>query len=68
MYQDDSLPHQIRIFLVAGGPGLGVSCNCMRLDQKQGGYEPIEVRNRWEAHEAQTVYRAHLAEPEAAAS
>ena len=65
MYQDDSLPHQIRIFLVSGGPGLAVSCNCMGTGQ---GFEPIEVRSRWEAHEALAVYRAHLAGTEAAAS
>ena len=65
MYQDDSLPHQIRIFLVSGGPGLAVSCNCLRTGQ---GFEPIEVRKRWEPGEAPAVWRAHLAGTEAAAS
>jgi hypothetical protein len=64
MYQDDTLPHQIRIGLAPGGR-LAVSCNCMRTGQ---GYEPLEVREQWEAHEAQAVYRAHLARTEAAAS
>ena len=58
MYQDDSLPHQIRIDLAPGG-GLAVSCNCLRTGQ---GYAPLEVREKWEPDEAQAVYRAHLAE------
>ena len=64
MYQDDSLPHQIRIDLAPGG-GLAVSCNCMRTGQ---GYGPLEVRERWEPGGALAVYRAHLDGAEAAAS
>jgi len=64
MYQDDSLPHQIRIVLAPGG-GLAVSCNCMRTGQ---GYAPLEVREQWEPGEAPAVWRAHLAQAEAAAS
>ena len=64
MYQDDSLPHQIRIVLAPGG-GLSVSCNCLRTGQ---GYEPLEVREQWEPGEAPAVWRAHLAQAEAAAS
>ena len=64
MYQDDSLPHQIRIFLAPGG-GLAVSCNCMRTGQ---GYAPIEVREQWEPLEALEAYWAHLPGREAAAS
>lgn len=76
MYQDESLPHQIRIFLVTGGPGLAVSCCCLRKTKRSrkamsrgpASFEPIEVRTRWDADEAQAVYRAHLAGAEAAAS
>jgi len=68
MRRDDTLPHQIRVFLVAGHR-LGVSCNCRRTGAggAQGEcYEPLEVRSRWEADEAQAVYRRHLADAEAA--
>ena len=64
MYQDDSLPHQIRIVCGRDG-GLAVSCNCMRTGQ---GYEPLEVREQWEPGEAPAVWRAHLAVTQAAAS
>ena len=64
MYQDDSLPHQIRISVAPGG-GLAVSCNCMRTGQ---GYAPIEVREQWEPLEALAAYWAHLPGREAAAS
>jgi len=64
MYQDDSLPHQIRIDLAPGG-GLAVSCNCMGTGQD---YEPLEVRWQWEPGEAPAVWRAHLAGTQAAAS
>ena len=64
MYQDGTLPHQIRIGLAPGG-GLAVSCNCLRTGQ---GYAPIEVREQWEPGEAPAVWRAHLAQAEAAAS
>ena len=64
MYQDDSLPHQIRIDLAPGG-GLAVSCNCLRTGQ---GFEPLEVREQWEPGEALEAYWAHLSRREAAAS
>ena len=64
MYQDDSLPHQIRISVAPGG-GLAVSCNCMRTGQ---GYAPLQVREQWEPLEALEAYWAHLPRREAAAS
>jgi hypothetical protein len=59
-YRDDTLPHQIRLFLV--GYEIAVSCTCMRgIDGTASHYSPIEIRSRWEADEAQAVYAAHLA-------
>ena len=54
--RNPSLPHQIVIRLVAGGPGIVVSCNC----RERGGLPVLEVRNRWDADEAFAVCRAHL--------
>jgi hypothetical protein len=60
-WRDDSLPHQMRLYMI--GQDIAVSCNCMRgVDGTAAHYSPLEVRGRWEAAEAQAVYRAHLAE------
>jgi hypothetical protein len=65
MWRDDSLPHQIVLYLI--GSSIAVSCNCMRgVDGRQP--SPFEVRTRWEPGEAPAVWRAHLAGPEAVAS
>jgi hypothetical protein len=60
--RDNTLPHQIRLFFTSlngNHSGLiAVSCQCRK--KKGGGYEPIVTRARWDADEAQAVYRAHL--------
>jgi hypothetical protein len=65
MWRDDTLPHQIRIFLVGGSSrnDIGVSCVCRR--NGHGGaqgecYEPLEARARWDWPDAKAVYDAHL--------
>ncbi len=65
VFEDPDLPHQIVITLLKGSHRLMVSCNCMRRagGGVRGAYAPIEVRARWEAI---GVWRAHMAEVEAA--
>lgn len=62
--RDPSLPHQIVIGYVPGQQHkIYVSCNCRITIPPGGGsrgYEPFEVRSRWEADDALAVYRAHL--------
>jgi hypothetical protein len=55
--RDDSLPHQIVIFLAEND--LAVSCNCMR---RNGGRHaaPFAARTRWEPHEPIALWRAHM--------
>lgn len=68
--RDPSLPHQIVISL-SGGPRneIYVSCNCRGAVSPKGGsirYKPLEARARWDPEDVLAVYRAHLAEVEAA--
>jgi hypothetical protein len=68
MWRDDTLPHQIRIFLVRND--IAVSCVCRRtkLIRDTSGrysaagehYEPLEARPRWDWPDAKAVYDAHL--------
>lgn len=55
--RDDSLPHQIVIFLAENN--LAVSCNCMR---RPGGRHaaPFAARTRWEPREPIALWRAHM--------
>lgn len=58
VFEDDALPHQIRIFFLGHRSGwIGVSCCCRK--QNGGSYAPLESRTRWEAAEALAVWRAH---------
>ena len=74
LMRDPSLPHQIvlhfttvhmRSGLNCRSDYIGVSCNCRAIKGPKGGikgYEPFEVRTRWDAADALAVYRAHLDE------
>jgi hypothetical protein len=53
--QDDSLPHQIRLFMI--GHEIAVSCNCLRGVDGGWMYAPIEVRGCWETAEALGAWR-----------
>lgn len=74
LMRDPSLPHQIVLYFTSiGGNGrsdyIGVSCNCRAIQGPKGGgtgHEPLEIRTRWEPEEVLAVYRAHLAEVNAA--
>ena len=70
VFEDPDLPHQIVIALRSGGPGIAVSCNCLRARENghRGQYEVLEVRTRWDAAGALAVWRAHVAEVETAAT
>ena len=62
VFEDPDLSHQIVIGMRPGFK-LMVSCNCLRAGAGNGiraAYKPIEVRDRWEAAEAITVWRKHL--------
>lgn len=64
--RDDTLPHQIRIYLHTASAGkIAVSCNC-KLGEL-GRCEPLEVRTRWEPYEPMEVWRAHMAEVDSGA-
>lgn len=66
LMRDPSLPHQIVLhFTTVDGRSdyIGVSCNCRA---KGSGHYPLEARLQWEAEDALAVYRAHLAEVNAA--
>lgn len=64
LMRDPSLPHQIVLgTLPSESHKIYVSCNCRR---QRTGYEPLEVRTRWDAEDALAIYRAHLAEVSAA--
>jgi hypothetical protein len=54
--RDDSLPHQIVIFLAEND--LAVSCNCMRRNGRHA--TPFAARTRWEPHEPIALWRAHM--------
>jgi hypothetical protein len=58
--RDDTLPHQIRLTF-RRRDRIAVSCTCRATGHD---YKPLEVRSRWDAAEAQAVWRAHLAAPE----
>jgi len=62
--RDPSLPHQIVINTMPGSTHqIYVSCNCRAVRGAHGGvtgYQPLEARTRWDAHDALAVYRAHL--------
>jgi hypothetical protein len=65
-WRDDTLPHQIRLFLVGGSSrnDIGVSCACLRKGTGGGmgeHYEPLDARPRWDWPDAKAVYDAHLA-------
>lgn len=64
LMRDPSLPHQIVIGYLPGSQHkIYVSCNCRLVHHPSGGspgYEPLEVRGRWEAADALAVYHAHL--------
>jgi hypothetical protein len=66
MWANPGLPHQIVLRKCQDSSHISVSCNCMRTDADHPGrpsswvHEPIETRPRWEADEAQAVYRKHL--------
>jgi hypothetical protein len=62
--EDDTLPHQIRIFLVGGQSGrIAVSCTCLKKATRgpaKNHYKPIESRKRWEPGSDLAVWRAHV--------
>jgi hypothetical protein len=63
VYRDDSLPHQIRLFMV--GQDIAVSCTCLRkmvrspkaMSRGPASFAPIEMRTRWESGEAVRAHR-----------
>jgi hypothetical protein len=66
LMRDPSLPHQIVLHFTTMNDRsdyIGVSCNCRA---KGSGHVPLEARLRWDAEDALAVYRAHLAEVDAA--
>jgi len=73
MMRDPSLPHQIVLRFTLSpderrSDYIGVSCNCRAVRGPKGGigYEFFEARPHWDAQDALAVYRAHLAEVNAA--
>jgi hypothetical protein len=62
--EDDTLPHQIRIFLLNAQSGrIAVSCCCLKKGTRgasRGHYTPIESRKRWEPGTDVAVWRAHV--------
>ena len=61
--RDDTLPHQIRVgFAPDGNHLLAVTCTCR--DYR----DPLEVRASFEPDEPMTIWRAHMAALEEAAS
>jgi len=74
-WRDDSLPHQIRIFLhTASGGKIAVSCTCLASPARMKNgrahpgilrYRPLDARTLWQPHEPMEVWRAHMAEVEA---
>ena len=57
---DPRLPHQIVLRFVGGN--IGVSCNCLVTHAVTMERTFLEIRSRWDADEALSVYRAHLEE------
>jgi hypothetical protein len=68
--RDDTLPHQIRLFFTGGTGRIAVSCNCQVNGEQRNAagpvYRPLDSRTQWEPHEPMEVWRAHMAEVEAA--
>ena len=56
MWRNDDAEHQVRIVTDPASQHLAVTCVC----RQRAGLPPLEVRPRWDAEDAQAVYRAHL--------
>jgi hypothetical protein len=52
-FEDPDLPHQLRVFLVAGSR-IAVSCNC-RKRQK-----PLGIAVKWDLNYMWQIYNDHL--------
>ena len=61
IYQDATLPHQLRIVADARLDLIGVSCNCMQ--DEDGRFVPLtEPAHTFDPKEANAAYSAHLKE------
>ena len=62
-FRDDTLPHQIYIYLIQCSTKIAVSCNCLATRNTNGTltYHPLESRSLWEPGEAIAAWRVHMA-------